>query len=150
MALHGPGRRWKEAKEPEADLPRSHGQGVKALTVETGKAAFTDSICGPRLHTEIAHGIVWELFERNEIDGHSRCVGEEERVAVGCSARDGLVGQDARGARHVLDNNRLAKRTRYGREQDLKLQGARLRASSVVGRRDHRFGGFESQVATLC
>src|SRR5262249_57327321 len=75
-ALEGSQR--TRSRLPRSHGPRSHGQGVKALTVETGKAAFTDSTCGPRLHTEIAHGIVWELFERNEIDGHSRCVGEEE------------------------------------------------------------------------
>src|SRR5262249_46471431 len=53
------------------------------------------ALSGSKHRREVARGIVWELFERNEIDGHSRRVGEQERVAVGCSARDGLVGQDA-------------------------------------------------------
>ena len=44
---------------------------------------------------EVARGRIGQLLERNEVDGHARCVGEQERVAVGDSARGGLVRQYA-------------------------------------------------------
>ena len=75
MALHGPGRRWKEAKEPKADLPHSHGQGVKALTVETGKVAFTDSICGPGFHTN-ATGV------KSRMGSYGSCLKEMRLMAI--------------------------------------------------------------------
>src|SRR5262249_49144236 len=60
---NGRGRRWKEAKEPEANLPRSHAPGVKvAVSTRQGVKANRSSAplaaggCGQERAGEIGQG----------------------------------------------------------------------------------------------